>query len=58
MLTVITIGASIVALILSYIYYKYVIFDFWRKKGVFYIEPIVPTGNITDFITGRISAGK
>ncbi|XP_011164433.3 probable cytochrome P450 6a14 isoform X2 [Solenopsis invicta] len=31
----------------AYIYYKYVVFNFWHKKGVFYVEPVVPTGNIT-----------
>lgn len=58
MLIVATIGVSIVALVLGYIYYKYVIFNFWRKKGVFCVEPVVPTGNVTDFVTGKISGGK
>jgi len=41
-----------------YIYYKYVLFKFWRKRGVPYIEPIVPTGNATAFVMGKQSAGK
>jgi len=41
-----------------YIYYRYVLFNFWRKRGVFYVEPIVPTGNATAFVMGKQSAGK
>ncbi|XP_032662725.1 probable cytochrome P450 6a14 isoform X2 [Odontomachus brunneus] len=58
MLIAATIGIFIVALALGYIYYKYVIFNFWRKKGVFYLEPVVPTGNVNDFIAGKISGGE
>ncbi|XP_032662870.1 uncharacterized protein LOC116840360 [Odontomachus brunneus] len=54
----ITIGLCIAILTLIYVYCKYVIFNFWRKKGVFYIEPDVPTGNMTDFITGKKSLGE
>ncbi|XP_011701012.1 PREDICTED: probable cytochrome P450 6a20 isoform X1 [Wasmannia auropunctata] len=51
------IGAFIIALSIVYIYFKFVIFNFWRKRGVFYIEPVVPTGNITDLVTGKAQIG-
>lgn len=41
-----------------YIYYKFHISKFWQKKGVFYLEPTFPTGNIMPFITGKVSQGK
>jgi len=52
------IGILIIALSVVYIYYKYVLFNFWRKKGVFYVEPVVPAGNVTAFVIGKISVGK
>ncbi|XP_071629153.1 probable cytochrome P450 6a14 [Temnothorax longispinosus] len=51
------IGAFIAALSILYIYYKFVIFDFWRKRGVFYIKPAVLTGNITALLTGKKQIG-
>ncbi|XP_011875041.1 PREDICTED: probable cytochrome P450 6a14 [Vollenhovia emeryi] len=51
------IGALIVALSILYIYYKFVIFNFWRKREVFYVEPVVPTGNITALVTGTKQIG-
>ncbi|XP_071576367.1 cytochrome P450 6k1-like [Temnothorax nylanderi] len=47
----------IIALSALYIYYKYVIFNFWRKRNVVYIEPVVPTGNITALIRGKKQIG-
>lgn len=41
-----------------YVYYKFFIFNFWRKKGVSYMEPTFPTGNITALILGTKSQGK
>ncbi|XP_011870530.1 PREDICTED: probable cytochrome P450 6a20 [Vollenhovia emeryi] len=52
------IGIFFLILIVVYIYYKYVIFNFWRKKGVFYVEPIVPAGNLTDLVIGKLSIGQ
>ncbi|KYN10953.1 putative cytochrome P450 6a20, partial [Trachymyrmex cornetzi] len=52
------IGVSIFALSILYIYYKFVIFNFWHKRGVFYVKPVVPTGNLTDLVTGKMSAGQ
>ncbi|XP_039312340.1 probable cytochrome P450 6a14 [Solenopsis invicta] len=51
------IAAFIVILSSVYIYYKYVIFNFWRKRGVFYIEPVVPVGNVTPLVTGKAQVG-
>nr|XP_012215716.1 PREDICTED: probable cytochrome P450 6a14 [Linepithema humile]XP_012215718.1 PREDICTED: probable cytochrome P450 6a14 [Linepithema humile]XP_012215719.1 PREDICTED: probable cytochrome P450 6a14 [Linepithema humile] len=51
-------GFFIIAVSAVYIYYKYVLFNFWRKKGVFYVEPVVPAGNLTAYVTGRKSLGE
>ncbi|XP_039312728.1 probable cytochrome P450 6a14 isoform X2 [Solenopsis invicta] len=51
------IGIFIVILSIVYIYYKYVIFNFWRKRGVFYIEPVVPIGNIAPLVIGKSQIG-
>ncbi|XP_072764790.1 probable cytochrome P450 6a14 isoform X1 [Anoplolepis gracilipes] len=45
----------IATLIIIYTYYKYVLLSYWRKKGVFYVEPVVPTGNIGSLITSKVS---
>ncbi|XP_020281147.1 probable cytochrome P450 6a14 [Pseudomyrmex gracilis] len=58
MLIIGLITALVVALCSVYIYYKFVVFNFWRKKGVFYIEPVVPTGNMTSLVTRKISMGE
>ncbi|XP_011865436.1 PREDICTED: probable cytochrome P450 6a14 [Vollenhovia emeryi] len=58
MLFIELIGALIIALGIVYIYYKYVLFNFWRKKGIFYVKPVVPAGNLTDFVTGKLSVGE
>ncbi|KAL6261403.1 hypothetical protein P5V15_006497 [Pogonomyrmex californicus] len=52
------IGVFIIILSIVYIYYKYVLFNFWRKKGVFYVEPTVPAGNLTAYMTGKLSVGE
>lgn len=52
------IGLFIFTLSVAYIYYKYVLFNFWHKKKIFYIEPTVPAGNLTPLVTGKISVGK
>lgn len=41
-----------------YIYYKLHIFKFWQKRGVFYVEPTFPTGNIMPIVIGKRSQGK
>lgn len=51
------IGAFIIALSIVYIYFKYVIFHFWRKRGVFYPKPVVPIGNVTELIMGKVQLG-
>lgn len=52
------IGIVIVALSIFYIYFKFVIYGFWRKRGVFYIKPIVPIGNIIDLVARKKQIGK
>ncbi|XP_012536197.2 probable cytochrome P450 6a14 [Monomorium pharaonis] len=47
----------IIVLGIVYIYYKFVIFNFWHKRGVFYVDPVVPTGNISALITGKTQTG-
>ncbi|XP_036143274.1 cytochrome P450 6k1 [Monomorium pharaonis] len=57
MVLAVLIEALIVILSVVYIYYKYVIFNFWRKRNVFYVEPVVPTGNVTPLVTGKTQVG-
>ncbi|XP_050458786.1 probable cytochrome P450 6a14 [Cataglyphis hispanica] len=52
------IGIFIITLSVVYIYYKYVLLNYWRKKGVFYVEPTVPAGNLTAYVTGKLSVGE
>ncbi|KAL6421538.1 hypothetical protein ACFW04_014293 [Cataglyphis niger] len=52
------IGIFIITLSVVYIYYKYVLLNYWRKKGVFYVEPTVPAGNLTSYVTGKLSVGE
>ncbi|XP_029670025.1 probable cytochrome P450 6a20 [Formica exsecta] len=52
------IGVFIITLSVVYIYYKYVLLNYWRKKGVFYVEPTVPAGNLTPYVTGKVSVGE
>ncbi|XP_020281100.1 probable cytochrome P450 6a13 [Pseudomyrmex gracilis] len=58
MLLVGLITAFVVGLCSVYVYYKFVVFNYWRKKGVFYVEPVVPTGNVTPILTGKLSVGE
>jgi len=51
------IGVFIVALSILYIYFKFVIFNFWHKRGVFYVKPVVPIGNLTAILTGKVQVG-
>ncbi|XP_072764484.1 probable cytochrome P450 6a14 [Anoplolepis gracilipes] len=48
----------IAALVIIYTYYKYVLFSYWRKKGIFYVEPVVPIGNIGSLVTNKVSLGE
>ena len=41
-----------------YIYYKLHIFKFWQKRGVFYVEPTFPTGNIMPIVIGKRSQAE
>lgn len=41
-----------------YFYYKLYLFKFWHKKGIFYVKPSFPTGNIMPIINGKLSLGK
>ncbi|XP_077262994.1 putative cytochrome P450 6a20 isoform X2 [Temnothorax americanus] len=50
------IKAFIIALIITYIYYKYR-FNFWKKRNVFNPTPSFPLGNLTAIIIGRKQAG-
>ncbi|KAL0101742.1 hypothetical protein PUN28_019105 [Cardiocondyla obscurior] len=51
------IGAAIVVSSILYIYFKFAIFNFWSDKGVFYLEPVVPIGNIFNLLIGRKQIG-
>ncbi|XP_078043581.1 cytochrome P450 6k1 isoform X2 [Augochlora pura] len=50
-------GATILVISALYIYYKIYVFAFWRKKGVYNVEPTFLTGNMMPLLTGKISQG-
>ncbi|XP_071650149.1 cytochrome P450 6k1-like isoform X1 [Temnothorax longispinosus] len=50
------IEAFIIALTITYVYYKYR-FNFWKKRNVFNPTPSFPMGNMTAIMTGRKQAG-
>lgn len=58
MLFEILIGVFVVAVSVTYIYYKYVLFNFWQKKGVFCIEPTIPVGNLGPLINNEMCIGE
>ncbi|XP_076237258.1 putative cytochrome P450 6a13 [Calliopsis andreniformis] len=41
-----------------YLYYKFYVFEFWRKRDVFYLEPTFLTGNMMPLITGKTSQAE
>ncbi|XP_016772837.1 cytochrome P450 6k1 [Apis mellifera] len=41
-----------------YFYYKLYLFKFWHKKGIFYVKPSFPTGNIMPIINGKLSLAE
>ncbi|XP_071648655.1 probable cytochrome P450 6a23 isoform X2 [Temnothorax longispinosus] len=51
------IGTLIVAVTIFYIYCKHVKFNFWRNRSVFCPIPVIPIGNMTPVITGKMQIG-
>ncbi|XP_076277121.1 putative cytochrome P450 6a13 [Lasioglossum baleicum] len=52
------VGALILIITGLYIYYKLFVFTFWRKKGVYNVEPTFPTGNMLPLLTGKLSSAE
>ncbi|XP_031834821.2 cytochrome P450 6a2 [Nomia melanderi] len=50
-------GLAILAVAGLYIYYKYYVFEFWNKKGVFTVEPTFLVGNMMPILSGKTSHG-
>ena len=46
-------GAVILVITGLYIYYKFHVYNFWRKRNVSYLEPTFLTGNLMPLITGK-----
>ncbi|XP_076641351.1 putative cytochrome P450 6a20 isoform X2 [Halictus rubicundus] len=51
-------GAAIFIITGLYIYYKLSVFTFWRKTGVYNMEPTFLVGNMMPLLTGKISYGE
>ncbi|KAK2589109.1 hypothetical protein KPH14_001935 [Odynerus spinipes] len=51
-------GALFLVVSCAYLYYKLIVFNFWRKKGVPYEEPSFPIGNINETVFDRKSIGE
>lgn len=41
-----------------YVYLKFVIFNYWKRKGVPHQKPLIPFGNILPVAMGKSSLGK
>jgi len=57
MLTEVLVAILTIFLIVIYVYHKYVIWNFWRKKNVFYVEPSAAENYMTAFF-GQMAMGK
>lgn len=51
-------GSITVILIVIYVYFKLVLYTYWRKKGIPYLEPTVPVGNFLDLVRKRCHVGE
>lgn len=40
-----------------YMYFKKILYSYWEKRGISYLEPTVPLGNLTQHFMGKISIG-
>ncbi|XP_076684084.1 putative cytochrome P450 6a14 [Andrena cerasifolii] len=50
-------GAVILLITGLYIYYKFHVYNFWRKRNVFSLEPTFLIGNTKPLLTGKLSFG-
>ena len=48
----------IVALVGLYLYFKLVLYSYWKKNGVVYVKPTIPTGNLMNVVRGKTHMGK
>ena len=51
-------GAVILVITGLYIYYKFYVYNFWRKRNISYMEPTFLIGNIMPLITGKVAFAK
>ncbi|XP_076684083.1 uncharacterized protein LOC143377056 [Andrena cerasifolii] len=50
-------GVVILLITGIYIYYKFHVYNFWRKRNVFYLEPTFLFGNTKPLLSGKLSFG-
>ena len=50
-------GFLIAIVTLLYVYFKFVIFKYWKNRDVFYEEPVFPLGVLGPVIAGKINPG-
>lgn len=48
----------IIAIALGIVYFKYVAFTYWKKRGIPYQTPSIPLGNIGNSLIGKQSLGE
>lgn len=41
-----------------YIYFKFVLYTYWRKKGIPYLEPVIPVGNFLKLVQKKCHIGE
>lgn len=51
---------GVVFFILSgfYIYFKFVLYTYWRKQGIPYVEPVIPVGNFQKLVRKKCHIGE
>ena len=46
-------GALLIILAGLYLYFKLILYNYWKKNGIVYVEPSVPTGNLSEVVAGK-----
>ena len=50
-------GTALIILAGIYMYLRHFVYNYWQKKGVVYLEPTMPTGNLGKVIRSQTSIG-
>ncbi|KAI4493134.1 hypothetical protein M0802_009684 [Mischocyttarus mexicanus] len=51
-------GVIFIVIIGIYLYFKLIVFNYWKKRGIPYEEPTFPAGNLTELILEKKTVGN